>query len=229
MLVAEGAAEIALDPAAALWDLAAPMVIVAGGRRPLHRPRRQRHRRPAATGSRSNGLVHEAARRILAAERRLQRCPVILRPWSDCSARTWRRTRRSPRRRPRWSAPGAEVPLATRMRPTTLDELVGPGAAAGAGLGAAARDRGGPPALDDPARAAGVGQDDAGAPGRPRLGCGARGGERGGGGPRRGARGDRARPRAAAQPAAGRCSSSTRSTASTRPSRTRCCRRSRTG
>ena len=33
MLVAEGAAEIALDPAAALWDLAAPMVVVqeAGG------------------------------------------------------------------------------------------------------------------------------------------------------------------------------------------------------
>jgi histidinol-phosphatase len=34
MLVAEGAAEIAVDPVVSLWDLAAPMVIVeeAGGR-----------------------------------------------------------------------------------------------------------------------------------------------------------------------------------------------------
>ena len=39
---------------------------------------------------------------------------------------------------------------------------------------------------------------------------------------------ERAR-RAAPRPAAGRSSSSTRSTASTRPSRTRCCPRSRTG
>jgi histidinol-phosphatase len=65
MLVAEGAAEIALDPAAALWDLAAPMVVVreAGGRFSDFAG--------AATagggdGIGSNGHVHEAARRILA-------------------------------------------------------------------------------------------------------------------------------------------------------------------
>ena len=64
MLVAEGAAEIALDPAVALWDVAAPMVIVeeAGGRFTDF----------AGTGTAaggdgigSNGLVHEAARAIL--------------------------------------------------------------------------------------------------------------------------------------------------------------------
>jgi histidinol-phosphatase len=65
MLVAEGAAEIALDPAVALWDIAAPMVIVqeAGGRFTDFSG--------AATaaggdGIGSNGHVHEAARRILA-------------------------------------------------------------------------------------------------------------------------------------------------------------------
>lgn len=65
MLVAEGAAEIALDPAAALWDLAAPMVIVqeAGGRFTDFAGDAT-----AAGGSAigSNGLVHEAARLILA-------------------------------------------------------------------------------------------------------------------------------------------------------------------
>ena len=66
MLVAEGAAEIALDPAVALWDVAAPMVIVqeAGGRFTDFTG--------AATaaggdGIGSNGHVHEAARQILAA------------------------------------------------------------------------------------------------------------------------------------------------------------------
>jgi histidinol-phosphatase len=64
MLVAEGAAEIALDPAVALWDVAAPMVIVqeAGGRFSDFSG--------AATaaggdGIGSNGHVHEAAREIL--------------------------------------------------------------------------------------------------------------------------------------------------------------------
>jgi histidinol-phosphatase len=65
MLVAEGAAEIALDPAAALWDLAAPLVIVqeAGGRFTDV----EGHQTAAAgNGIGSNGLVHEAARAILA-------------------------------------------------------------------------------------------------------------------------------------------------------------------
>lgn len=64
MLVAEGAAEIALDPAVAIWDLAAPMVIVqeAGGRFTSLDGRGS-----AAGGSAiaTNGLVHEAAREIL--------------------------------------------------------------------------------------------------------------------------------------------------------------------
>jgi histidinol-phosphatase len=65
MLVAEGAAEIALDPAVSIWDVAAPMVIVqeAGGRFTDLGGAAS-----AAGGSAiaTNGLVHEAARRILA-------------------------------------------------------------------------------------------------------------------------------------------------------------------
>ena len=45
MLVAEGAVEIALDPEVSLWDLAAPLVDGARGRRPLHRHGRRGHRR----------------------------------------------------------------------------------------------------------------------------------------------------------------------------------------
>lgn len=64
MLVAEGVAEIALDPAVAVWDVAAPMVIVeeAGGRFSDFTGA------PTATGGAgiaTNGLVHEAARAIL--------------------------------------------------------------------------------------------------------------------------------------------------------------------
>jgi histidinol-phosphatase len=65
MLVAEGAAEIALDPAAALWDLAAPMVIVqeaGGGFTDFGGSATA----AGGSGMGSNGLVHEAARRILA-------------------------------------------------------------------------------------------------------------------------------------------------------------------
>jgi histidinol-phosphatase len=64
MLVAEGAAEIALDPAVALWDVAAPMVIVeeAGGR---FTDFSGGVTAAGGDGIGSNGLVHEAARRIL--------------------------------------------------------------------------------------------------------------------------------------------------------------------
>jgi histidinol-phosphatase len=64
MLVAEGAAEIALDPAVALWDIAAPMVIVeeAGGR---FTDFSGGATAAGGDGIGSNGLVHEAARRIL--------------------------------------------------------------------------------------------------------------------------------------------------------------------
>jgi histidinol-phosphatase len=64
MLVAEGAAEIALDPAVSIWDVAAPMVIVqeAGGRFT------DLSGAPSAAGGSgiaTNGVLHEAARRIL--------------------------------------------------------------------------------------------------------------------------------------------------------------------
>jgi histidinol-phosphatase len=64
MLVAEGAAEIAVDPTVSLWDLAAPLVIVeeAGGRFTAL------DGRPGADGGdaiASNGLVHEAALAIV--------------------------------------------------------------------------------------------------------------------------------------------------------------------
>ncbi|MBV9819250.1 MAG: histidinol phosphatase [Solirubrobacterales bacterium] len=65
MLVAEGAAELACDPAAELWDLAAPLAVV--------RAAEGRFTDLAGTttaagggGLASNGLVHEAARTILA-------------------------------------------------------------------------------------------------------------------------------------------------------------------
>ena len=59
MLVAEGAAEIALDPVVSLWDLAAPRVIVeeAGGRFT------DLGGAPTADGGdalATNGLLHEA-------------------------------------------------------------------------------------------------------------------------------------------------------------------------
>jgi histidinol-phosphatase len=60
MLVAEGAVEIALDPQAALWDLAVMLVIVeeAGGRfTDLDGARRA----DGGSGLATNGLVHEAA------------------------------------------------------------------------------------------------------------------------------------------------------------------------
>ena len=64
MLVAEGAAEIALDPAVSIWDVAAPMVIVqeAGGRfTDLSGDRSA----AGGSGIATNGVLHEAARRIL--------------------------------------------------------------------------------------------------------------------------------------------------------------------
>ena len=76
-----------------------------------------------------------------------------------------------------------------------------PGAPAGRGLRAARRHRAGPPALDDPLRPAGLGQDHAGPDrggGGPRRPGGA---QRGRGRARRGAQGARARP---APPPAGR-------------------------
>jgi histidinol-phosphatase len=64
MLVAEGAVDIGLDPVVALWDLAAPMVIVqeAGGRftdyTGVDRP-------DGGSAVATNGLIHEAVLEIL--------------------------------------------------------------------------------------------------------------------------------------------------------------------
>jgi histidinol-phosphatase len=66
MLVAEGVAEIAVDPVVAIWDLAASQVIVeeAGGRQTdlggISRP-------DGGSGLATNGLLHEAALEILGA------------------------------------------------------------------------------------------------------------------------------------------------------------------
>jgi histidinol-phosphatase len=64
MLVAEGAAEIALDPEVKLWDLAAPQLIVeeAGGRftdlSGIARP-------DGGSGLATNGLLHDAVLEIV--------------------------------------------------------------------------------------------------------------------------------------------------------------------
>lgn len=64
MLVAEGALEIAADPAVSLWDLAAPMIIVqeAGGR---FTDLGGSVTAAGGSGLATNGHVHEAARAIL--------------------------------------------------------------------------------------------------------------------------------------------------------------------
>ena len=152
----------------------------------------------------------------------------ILAGWTPCSPPPRERGGADPQPDP-GAAAGSEGSAAGRAhapaQPRGVRRAVAP---ARRGLGAAHRDRAGPSALDGPVRAAGVGQDDARADGRRALAGGVRGAERGAGGARGGARGDRARrppPRGQRRPRP--CSSSTRSTASTRPSRTRCCRRSR--
>ena len=64
MLVAEGAAEIALDPEVKLWDLAAPQLIVeeAGGR---FTDLSGLPRADGGSGIATNGLLHEAALEIV--------------------------------------------------------------------------------------------------------------------------------------------------------------------
>jgi histidinol-phosphatase len=66
MLVAEGAAELAADPLVALWDLAAPKIIVeeAGGQ---FTDLAWTGKGDGVSGLASNGLLHDAARTILEA------------------------------------------------------------------------------------------------------------------------------------------------------------------
>ena len=129
-------------------------------------------------------------------------------------------------RRRRRPLPG--TPLAERMRPRTLDEFVGQAASARAGPAAAAGARTRRAALADPLGPARHRQDDAGAAagvgrGR-RLRRVQRGHVRHQGNPARSSPPPSARARNAA---GGRCSSSTKSIASTRRSRTRSCRTSK--
>jgi histidinol-phosphatase len=65
MLVAEGVAEIALDPTVSIWDVAAPLVIVqeAGGR---FTDLAGTSTAAGGNGIATNGLLHEAARQIIA-------------------------------------------------------------------------------------------------------------------------------------------------------------------
>ena len=149
------------------------------------------------------------------------RCAIarsILRAWG-ISSRTRRSSGCRPSRRSR-----------ARVRPRSLDEVVGQRHALGEGSAlrlAILEDR---VAVADPLRAAREREDDARAGGRGddrRRVRGALGGLGHGGGRARGAR---AGARAARRLRAGaRSSSSTRSTGSTRPSRTRCSRASRRG
>jgi histidinol-phosphatase len=64
MLVAEGAVEIAIDPGASLWDLAAPMAVVveAGGR---FTDVSGVDRADGGDGVASNGLLHDSAIHLL--------------------------------------------------------------------------------------------------------------------------------------------------------------------
>jgi histidinol-phosphatase len=64
MLVAEGTAEIALDPQVSLWDLAAVKIVVeeAGGR---FTDLRGVVTADGGSGMASNGLVHDAALAIV--------------------------------------------------------------------------------------------------------------------------------------------------------------------
>ena len=65
MLVAEGAAEIALDPEVKIWDLAAPRLVVeeAGGR---FTDLSGREGADGGSGIATNGLLHDAVLKILA-------------------------------------------------------------------------------------------------------------------------------------------------------------------
>jgi histidinol-phosphatase len=65
MLVAEGAFEIATDPEATLWDLAAPCLIVqeAGGTFTAISGEKTAS---GGSGFATNGVLHETARKLIA-------------------------------------------------------------------------------------------------------------------------------------------------------------------
>ena len=150
-------------------------------------------------------------------ERRCRLCRRRSGPVSDLALRGRPRSARARTRR--WPA---------RLRPRTLDEFVGQEHVLGEGRlcgGAIAEDRVGSVIFCGPPGAAR--RRSPGSSPRRRARRSRSLGGRGVG--RRRARSACARRERLAAPGSGRSSSWTRSTASTRPSRTRCCRRSRTG
>ena len=132
---------------------------------------------------------------------------------------------------PALEAPGgsAAAPLAERMRPRDLDEFVGQVHLVGEGGSCCRLIEGRAPSLLDPLGRPGTGKTTLGAIARPAGRGAVHGHLRGRLGREGGARRPSPRPSRPVAEAAAPSSSSTRSIDSTRPSRTRCCRPSRTG
>ena len=193
-----------------------------GGRRGRHGGRRPVRRLPAQRGG--PDALEARAGRAPGRPRRAARLAPSARGRGTLSGPAWSCSSSRPARRA--AAPAG--PLADRMRPRTLDEVVGQEHLLGPGQRPARGDRERRAALDDPVGAAGLGQDHAGLADGPRgrrplrrvLGGAVR---REGDPPGRRRGGDRARPAGGSGPS----SSSTRSTASTAPSRTPSCPTSR--
>ena len=164
MLVAEGAAEIALRPdRVALGPGRAPRDR-RGGRRALHRPRRRDHRRRWRRAG-HNGLLHEAALAIIGRAEPDCDCGPLWRSRSTTvsgaasSATNALRTTTPGRARPRRT--GRRCPLADPAAAAHARRVRRPGAACSRRARRCGGDRGGPAPLDDPARPAGQRQDDA--------------------------------------------------------------------
>ena len=219
------------------------------GRGPGHRRHRPQRRRGSAHARPHRAArVRDGRRRDRACRRTSSRPPTFASAFPCAPGRVAERRRRGGTPGVRGRAPArstadepvrlraaspsipSTVPLAERMRPRTLDEIVGQDEVIGARPSAARDDRARPAAVDHPLGPAGHRQDHARAADRRphprrlrRLQRRARRhqGGQGGDGRRRGA----PAPTGHAAPS----SSSTRSTASTRRSRTPSCRASRAG
>ena len=177
-------------PATGLADLGVPVLLVWGesdefapaGRRPPLRARAAGHRAGGGRGRRAFRLGRPPERCAAALTGFLARISSIERLF-DLEDSPGGRT-----------GVAAGRPAAGRAHaPRVARRVRRPGAPARRGLGAAHGDRGGPPALDDPVRAAGHRQDDARAAARGQRARGVRGGVRRQRRSRGGARGARAR------------------------------------
>ena len=122
MLVAEGAAEICRRARGVAVGSGRAAGDRRGGRRPVHRPRRRR----AADGGGRDRHQRSCARRRAGDRRRAEPCSV-----HTCGHGAPVRQSEPASRATR--ADRADAPLATRMRPGTLDEFVGQERLLGAG------------------------------------------------------------------------------------------------